>query len=169
MKVVMVVAPKNFQESEYMISRNVFLDNNVQVTTASTFKGELIGMMGMMINSDITIADINANDYDGIVLVGGSGATVYFNNFVIFDVIRSFNKLERAIGAICIAPSILANCGVLSGKKVTSFPSEKANLERNGAEYVDQGVVVSGNIVTGNGPRVVREFATKLIGLINAE
>jgi len=63
------------------------------------------------------------------------------------------------VGAICMAPSILANAGILTGRRVTVFPSEEDNLRAKGAEIISSYVTVDGKIVTGSGPYAAKEFA----------
>ena len=70
------------------------------------------------------------------------------------------------IGAICIAPVILANAGVLKGRKAVCFPSIKASLTQKGAIIVNQNVVQDGNIVTATGPEAAGTFAKTLANML---
>jgi protease I len=74
----------------------------------------------------------------------------------------------KVVAAICIAPSILANAGLLEGKKATAFSSEEENLKAKGAEWQDSDTAADGKIVTGNGPGAAKEFSEKIIGIMGS-
>ena len=69
----------------------------------------------------------------------------------------------KVLAAICIAPSILANAGVLEGVEATSFPSEKGNLIAKGANYTGADLTVDGNTITANGPGAARKFGNAVV------
>ena len=160
-KILMVIAPNNFKDEEYFIPKEIFQKEGFVVKTASLNK-IAISVEGKKVDADFTIDDIKF-DFDAIVFSGGPGAAVYFNNEKLFEIVRRSYNEGKIIGAICIAPSILANSGILKGKKATSFKSEESNLKQNGAIYIDEGVVVDGNIITANGPKASEEFANKIV------
>ena len=70
------------------------------------------------------------------------------------------------VAAICIAPSTLANAGLLEGKRVTSFASEKQNIESKGATYTGGMLEMDGKIITANGPQAARAFGKKIAELL---
>ena len=70
------------------------------------------------------------------------------------------NENKKLICAICAAPSVLGHKGLLKGKKATCFPGFEKELE--GAEFVDEGVVMDGNIITAKGAGVAIEFGLKI-------
>jgi len=98
------------------------------------------------------------DDFDAIIFIGGVGAREYFNNGVAFDIAREAADKGKILAAICIAPSVLANAGVLNGVRVTSFPSERPRLQRAGAIYTGAAVERDGPIITGIGPEAARLF-----------
>jgi protease I len=167
-KVLMVVAPVDFRDEECMEPKKVFEEKGFQVTIASNLNpgDEAKGMLGGRIIVDINIKDIKTDQYDAIVFVGGSGSTVYFNNKVALKIAKDAYEKGKIIGAICIAPSILANAGVLKGKRATSYPSERQNLTKKGAMYIEEPVVVDGNVVTANGPKSATSFGKEITKLI---
>ena len=79
---------------------------------------------------------------------------------------NNFNKQNKIIAAICIAPVTLANAGILNGKKATVFPSGKNDLIRNGAKYTGDSVTVDGNIITANGPMAAEAFGKKIVEML---
>jgi protease I len=76
--------------------------------------------------------------------------------------------MGRVVGAICLAPVILANAGVLKGKSATVAGTEAKAIEAAGARYTGPGVMVDGNVVTANAPKASRLFGVKIADLLEA-
>ena len=157
-KVVIVIAPKNYRDEEYFKPRVVLMSHGIEMTTAAKYGEESTGTLGGKAKIALTIDQINSHNYDGIVLVGGTGAEIYFKDKKLHKIVKEFFDQHKVLGAICIAPSILANAGVLKGKKATCFLSEKKNLQVGGADYINKGVVIDGKTVTAQGPDFAQEF-----------
>lgn len=157
-KVVMVIAPDKFRDEELFETRKELESNGVKVSVASSTTQEVTGMLGGKAKPDIKLTDVNVSQYDGVVFVGGVGAAVYFDDQIALKIAKDAFASGKVIGAICIAPSILANAGILKGKKVTAFESEKDNLISKGAIWDDGPVTVDGKIITGNGPKSASQF-----------
>jgi len=166
-KVVMIVAPRDFRDEEYFTTKKILEEAGLRVVTASRLKGKKVtGMLGGTVVPDITLAEVNLEEYAGVVFVGGSGAAVYFADEKALGLAREAAKRGLVTGAICIAPSILANAGVLKGRRATVFPSEKKNLAAKGARCLDRHVVTDEKIVTADGPGAAEEFARALVRLL---
>ena len=161
-KVLMVIAPKNFRDEEFFKSRVALQSEGARVVIASKTTEEVTGMLGGKTKPDINLSEVNVQDYDAVVFIGGTGSSVYFNDQQALNLAKEAVGQNKIVGAICVAPSILANAGVLKGKKATSFSSERGNLEAKGASFVDQPVVADGKIVTATGPQSAEEFGQKV-------
>lgn len=159
-KALLVIAPNNFKDEEYFTPKSILEKNNIEVVTSS-LEDEATSVNGKKQKVDVLL-DQATTDYDAIVFIGGPGASVYFDNTKAHELAKEFYNQGKIVAAICIAPSTLANAGVLEGKKATVFPSEKDNLEAKGAAYTGEPVTVDGNIITGNGPGAAEEFANKI-------
>jgi len=157
-KVLMIIAPRNFRDEELFWTKEELESAENSVTIASTTTDTATGMLGGKAEPNIAINDVNVDDYDAVVFVGGTGSSIYFNNPKAHEIARTANEKGKIIGAICIAPSTLANAGLLSGKKATSYPSEESNLRSKGANYTGSPVEKDGNIITADGPSSARKF-----------
>lgn len=162
-KILMVIAPKGFRDEEFLEPKQVFEESGAEVTVASKGVDKAQGKLGATANVDIDISDAVAFDYDAVVFIGGPGATVYFKDETAHKLAKDAAESGRVVGAICIAPSILANAGVLEGKKATSFPSEEKNIEPKCAEYTGHDVQVDGKIITANGPEAATDFGHAIV------
>lgn len=155
-KVLFVIAPENFKDSEYLVPKKILEDASIEVVTCSLVK-EAKGVDGTVVNVDILLDSVN-EIYDGLVFIGGSGAKIYFDNLKVYDLIKKHFSENKILGAICIAPSILGKSGILKGKRATVFSGFDNYLI--GANYTGNDVEVDGNIITANGP-----FSAKMFGL----
>ncbi len=155
----MIIAPKNFRDEELEDPRRELERAGASVTIASEKKGPIQGMLGARANSEITLDAVSVDDYDAIIFVGGIGASTYFDDNRAHSIARDAFGKGKKICAICIAPIILANAGILKGKRATSFEGEyKKALEAKGATYTGKPVEVDGNVITAFGPAAAREF-----------
>lgn len=165
-KILMVVAPEGYRDEEFRDPKEVFEEAGAEVIVASKGVETAKGKISDTVKVDMDISDVVAFDYDAVIFVGGPGATVYFDDPIAQKIARDAAEAGRIVGAICIAPSILANAGLLEGKKATSFPSEQKNIEPKCAEYTGDEVTVDGNIVTANGPDAADAFGRAIANLL---
>ena len=166
--VVFIIAPKDFRDEELFHPMEEIGKAGAHCEIASTKLGERMGSKGGKAGVELMIdyAKVSPDNFDAIVFVGGSGAKIYFEDARAQELARNFAKEGKVVAAICIAPSILANAGVLKGKKATSFPSEKDNLISKGAKFTGAGVEVDGKIVTADGPKSAKDFGKRIAKLM---
>jgi len=168
-KVVMIIASKNFRDEELETPRSILKTQGAKVTIASSSLDTAIGMRGTKITPDILITDVNVADYDAIIFVGGVGASEYWNDSTAHKIAKKAVEQNKLLCAICIAPVTLANAGVLTGKKVTAWSSEKDKLELKGATYTGVNVQIDGKIITANGPAAAKEFGETIVKALAAK
>jgi len=155
---VMIIAPKNFRDEELLNTKEVLEKHGVDVIVASKGVSKATGSLGSTVDVDKDITNVKVNDYDAVIFVGGAGTNVYFNDETALGIARDSYELGKITAAICIAPVILANAGVLDGKKATVFSSGKDDIMANGADYTGEQVTQDGKVITGNGPAAARSF-----------
>ena len=167
-RVLMVIAPQVFRDEEYAVPREVLESRGAEVVTASSRTGTCHGKLGMTAEATLALDGVDPVAYDAIVLVGGGGAEIFFDDPLAHEIAREAVALDRVVAAICIAPSILAHAGVLRGIQATAFESQKSDLKVHGAVWSRGPVEVDGRIITGNGPDAARDFGlsiAKALGL----
>ncbi len=168
-KVLLVIAPKDFEDFEVFETKTVLEANGAKVVTASTTKDMATGSYGRTLVPDISISDAKAADYDAIVIAGGTGIFEHiWDNKDLHKLVQEANKLKITIGAICAAPVTLSKAGIMKGVTATMYPWDDAinELTKGGAIYINDEVVVSGNIVTGRNVDATRAFALKLCDIL---
>ncbi|MBN1373896.1 DJ-1/PfpI family protein [Candidatus Dojkabacteria bacterium] len=164
--VLLVIAPQGYQPLEFSTTLDAFKNAGYITEIASTTTDQATAMDGSSVKPNLSITDVHIPKYDCVVFIGGSGTTVYFNNATILSIAATAYKLGKVIGAICIAPIILANAGILTSIESTVFPGEVQALTSKGAIFINKPVVVSGKIVTANGPTAAIRFSQELIKLL---
>ncbi|MCX6737291.1 MAG: DJ-1/PfpI family protein [Candidatus Parcubacteria bacterium] len=167
-KIIIVVAKKSFKDEEYFVTKEIFEGTGFIVTTTASEKGVAEGVDGGEANIDVTLENIDLESAIALVLIGGGGAQTYLENEAIHNLIKKAYQSGKIIGAICIAPAILAKAGILNGKKATVWTSSLDKkfakmIEVEGAQYLSQDVVEDGNIITANGPEATESFARALV------
>jgi protease I len=162
-KILMVIAPKNFRDEELSIPKEMFEAQGIKVTVASSSTNIATGMLGAKVKTDISLMDVDVNNYDAIVFVGGSGSTVYKNDPTALYIAKKAVKEGKVFGAICLAPVIPAKAGILEGKKATVSPTGVHILKKEGAIYTGKSVEIHGKIITGNGPAASKEFGQAIL------
>lgn len=153
----MIIAPENFRDEELLDTKAALEARDVKVDVASTVN-ESTGMLGARAKVDLNINSVSVDDYDAVIFVGGTGSSIYFNDEKALAIAKESYEKGKVTAAICIAPSILANAGILENKKATAYQSEASNLESKGATYTGSSVEQDGKIITANGPQSARAF-----------
>jgi protease I len=164
--VLMVIAPKDFRDEEFKEPYDLFTKSGMKVIVASTDTTPAQGMLGMSVKPDITLEQAIPDSFDVLVVVGGSGCEVLWDNTTLHKIVRHFNDQKKTIAAICIAPVVLAHAGILKDMKATAFPAVKDDIGKCGAAYTGADVEVCENIITCSGPSAVKEFSETILSTL---
>ena len=138
-KIVLIIAPERFRDEELFVTRKELVRAGHLTVIASTRKGDCPGSRGGTARATELLADVDPEAYDAVVFVGGGGSKVYFDDPAAQALARAMHKRRKVVAAICLAPVILANAGVLKGKKATVAGTEAKAIEAGGAEYMGAG------------------------------
>jgi protease I len=162
-KVLMIIAPENFRDEELFHTKEELENAGAEITIASSTSGEARGKLGARVKPDLTLDRVKVDDYDAVIFVGGTGSEVYFNDKRALSIASEAFRKGKVTCAICIAPVILANAGVLKGKRATVWNGDFIEkIESRGATYTGKNVEVDGKVITANGPHAAREFGRKI-------
>jgi len=167
-RALIIIAKEGFQDLEYQKTRAGLESAGHEITVASTERGECRGKFGGVEVSKIALNDVDATQFDVIAFIGGPGAAALADNEDAKRIARDAVRFKKKLGAICIAPTILARAGVLKGKRASVWDSggaQAALLALEGASYTGDFVTVDGDIVTANGPDAAEEFGRALAAL----
>jgi len=160
--VLMVVAHNNFRDEEYTTTREKLEAAGVKITVASTVSKNAQGTQGLKIDPDLMIDDVDPEQYDAVVFVGGSGSSQYWHDVKAHEIALNLNKREKLVVAGSYATPILAVAGLLSGKNATGHVAVYEKLQVGGAKYTGKKVEKDGNIITSSGANAVKQLAELL-------
>jgi protease I len=170
-KILMVVSFDDFRDEEYFIPKEIFEQAGFEVETTSLQKGIAKGILGGEAVIDLIVEDVQVIKYEAVVFCGGSGMAEKLDNEVFQNLAKDFNKENKLITAICVAPALLAKAGILKDKEATVWSSALNKdyieiLKEKGTTYKDESVVISGQVVTANGPEAAKKFGETIIRLL---
>ncbi len=162
-RVLLVIAHEMFRDEEYRVPRKALEGEGAEITVASTDLSSAKGKLGLKVRPDLLLNDVTPADYDAVVFVGGPGCRNYWNDECAHAIARGFFDAGKLTAAICSAPIILANAGILKGRKATCFADDREELRKCGVEYSADDVRSDGNIITANGHWASSDFANAIV------
>jgi deglycase len=165
LRAAMVIGPM-FEDSEATYPLHRLREAGALVTIVGLAAGvEVKGKNGQVLPTDLAAADATPDDFDLLVLPGGYGPDKVRTDPGVKHLVREIDRRGKPIGFICHAGWIPASAGILSGRRVTSWPSIADDLSNAGALWEDAEVVVDGNLVSSRKPDDLPAFMRALIEL----
>jgi protease I len=167
--IAILIAPRGTEEPEFVEPREALEQAGARVTviglesgTAETNNNDLDP--GGSYTVDKSFAEVSAAEFDGLVIPGGSvGADKLRGSEEAVAFVRAFFEAGKPVGAICHAPWLLVEAGVLGGRTVTSFPTVRTDIENAGGNWIDEEVVVDDGLVTSRTPDDLPAFCAKIL------
>ena len=172
---VLILATDGFEESELFAPRQALLDAGAQVTLASIGTEPIQGVKndkepGREITPDLTLEQVDSDDYDMLLLPGGvANPDKMRMEDEAVEIVADFMEDDKIVAAICHGPWLLVEADAVDGRRVTSWPSIRTDLENAGADVEDAPVVVDGNLITSRKPDDIPAFNEAIIGALVRE
>jgi len=163
-----IIAPENFRDEELFVPQKILEDAGIETTTASKEAGICHGSLGGETEAVIGLNQINAEDFDAIIFVGGNGSEIFFEDPAAHLLAKKAFESKKVLAAICAAPAILAQAGVLKEKSATVFssPDYEEILKKGETNLTHADLEVDGKIITANGPAAAEKFGEKIVELL---
>jgi 4-methyl-5(b-hydroxyethyl)-thiazole monophosphate biosynthesis len=159
----LVFLATGFEEIETVTIVDVLRRAGIDVIVAGLTPNVTEGKHGIRIIPDKSIDDVSVDDFDAVVVPGGNpGYKNLRKDPRVIAMIKKVFGSNKLVAAICAAPAVLSDAGVLKGKDCTIYPGMDEELEKGGGKPKTDMVVVDGNIVTSRGPATALPFALKL-------
>lgn len=167
-KKVAILATDGFEQSELEVPRDRLKEHGATVHVVSPESGEIVGWKehdwGTAVPVDIPLDQAKADDYDAIVLPGGQiNPDLLRVNEKALKFIKAFFDQKKVIAAVCHAPWLLIETGIIKGRKATSYKSIKTDMVNAGAKWEDSPVVTDQGIVTSRNPGDLEAFSKKIM------
>lgn len=168
MSKVLVPLVEGFEEIEAVTLVDVLRRGGVEVVVAALATDPQVkGAHGMSLSADAHFDEVAGDSYDAIVLPGGPGTESLRHNEALLERLRRQKEEGRVIAAICAAPLVLMDAGVLeSGQHITCYPTCEVELDRTSAAVP---VVADGLIITGQAPGAALLFALIVLKTLAGE
>lgn len=163
-----ILAVDGFEQAELEQPKRALEQAGARAEIISLKPGKIQGMhhadKGDQFTVDKQLADVNTHDYDALLLPGGlmNPDTLRTSREAI-DFVRSFADSGRPIAAICHAPWILIEAGIVSGRRLTSWPAIETDIRNAGGDWVDEPVVIDSGLITSRKPDDIPQFNATII------
>ncbi len=167
-KKVAILATKGFEQAELTVPKRALEEAGAETFVVSPESGRIRGWdmtdWGRSVRVDLPLHEADADEFDALMLPGGVMNPDHLRmNPKAVEFVKQFFTEGKPVGAICHAPWMLVEAGVVRGRTLTSWPSVKTDLTNAGAHWVDREVVVDNGLVTSRKPDDLPAFCPKLI------
>lgn len=167
-KTIAILATHGFEQSELETPLSKLRDAGATVHVVSPQDGRIKGWnekdWGTPVTVDRKLSDVSAHEYDAIVLPGGQiNPDLLRVDQQAIAFIQDFYSTGKTVAAICHAPWLLIEAGVIKGRRVTSYKSIKTDVINAGGEWTDQEVVTDEGLITSRQPSDLDAFCQKII------
>ncbi len=168
MKKILMMTENKSEDTENLYPYYRLKEEGYEVEVAALTQKTVDLKFHLTIEATKAIDECRAEDYDGLVLPGGSAPEKVRLNANALKIVREMNAANKPICAICHGPQTLISAGVLRGRRATCYQGVRDDLINAGAIYEDAPVVVDGNLVTSRRPEDLPAFMREYVRLLNA-
>jgi len=163
-KRVAVLVEDSYQELEVWYPLLRLREAGVEVFAVGRQAGHTYtSKLGYPVTADRGITEVSATDLDGVVIPGGWAPDYMRRHASFVNLVRAMNGLGKVVAAICHAGWLLCSAGVVRDRRATCFFSIKDDLVNAGATYLDEPVVVDGNLITSRTPDDLPHFCREIL------
>jgi len=149
MKRVVIIVAQNFQDEEFVYPYYRILEEGMRLDVATPGGQNMIGKYGVPARATMSTDDLKASDFDCVILPGGFESPDRLRiRPEVLRFVREMNEAGKLVAAICHGPWILISAGVVQGRKVTGYMSIADDLKNAGAQYMEQDLVIDGNLIS---------------------
>jgi len=169
MKKVLQLVSNDFEDLELWCPVMRLREEGVQVDLVAEKPGLYHGKYGVLCEVEMSFNDVNAKDYDGILVPGGWAPDKLRRFPKVLELVSEMDKSGKLIGQICHAGWVLASAKVLKHRQVTSTPGIKDDLTNAGAVWLDEPCVVDKNIVSARRPPDIPQYMKSLVDVLKKQ
>ncbi len=167
-KRILCLVHEAFEDLEFWYPYYRLLEEGASLTVAGETRGALYhGKYGIPAIADIAYKDASPEEYDALLVPGGWAPDKIRRFTEVRDLVRALDKRGAVLGQICHAGWVFISAGILKGRKVTSTPAIRDDMENAGAIWVDEPVVVDRNLVSSRRPPDLPHYLRTLIELLS--
>ncbi len=165
---VLIVSADGFEDSELWVPLAHLRKAGYEVDVASFARGAIRAKHGRDAQANRAIGEIDAHDYTALILPGGTAPAALRRDPRVLELTRELFEAGAPVAAICHGPQILVSAGLLKGRAATCYSAMADELLAAGAHYLDQPVVVDGNLITSRRPADLPAFMREILKQLRA-
>ena len=163
-KKIAILATEGYEDLELHYPRIRLIEAGYEIEIISLHRREIKGKHGYPIKPDLLIKDANPDDYDGVIVPGGTKNPDYLRRDKnILEFVAKINDDRKLVGAICHAGWVLISAKVINNRKATSYFAIKDDMINAGAKFEDSPVVIDGNLITSRMPGDLPKFMKSVL------
>jgi protease I len=160
-RILMVVPHTQFRDEEFFEPKKVLEDEGAGIVIASSSARTCYGIRGGVVAAERAIADSKADEFDAVIICGGSSVPEFFwNDKKLQELVAAMAGAGKVVAAICLSTVVLAKAKLLAGKQATVYflPEAIQELKTAGATYVSEPLVVQDKLILAEGPEEAKRF-----------
>ncbi len=167
-KKIAILATDGYEDLELHYPRIRLLEAGYDVELISLTKREIKGKWGYPIMPHKKIDEANPDDYDGVVIPGGTKNPDYLRrNKKILDFVAKINEQGKLVGAICHAGWVLISAKIVKDREATAYFAIRDDMINAGVKFRDSPVVIDGNLITSRTPDDLPQFMKAVLDLLS--
>lgn len=164
-QIIMVIAQQGFRDEELEEPKRIFEKQGYDVVVSAPAKGVCKGMLGTVVEATMAINELSLHNVKAVVVVGGVQSPTLMQEPALGKLLAEAKEKKILIGAICLAPMVVASFGVITGMHATVYKTKESldMLKKHHVAFLDEPVVVDDWLITGNGPDAAEQFAKNVL------
>lgn len=168
MKRSVIITAQNFQDEEFTYPYYRLLEEGYKVDVATPDKAAVYGKYGVPARPTMDTKDLKESDYDLVILPGGFEAPDRLRiRKEVLNFVEEMFENNKVVAAICHGPWVCISAGIMKGRKATGFIAIADDIKNAGATYLEEDVVVDGNLITAPHYRNNGDFMKAVFKVIN--
>jgi len=163
MKKVLILGADGFEDSELLVPMYRLKEAGHQVVVAGPKTGPITGKHGYSVTVDCTFGQVQARDYDALVIPGGKAPETVRLSAAAVAAVKEIDAAGKPVAAICHGAQVLISAGLVRGRKLTCYEGVRDDVIAAGGQYEDAELVVDGNLITSRFPEDLPAFCRELM------
>ncbi|WP_376690028.1 type 1 glutamine amidotransferase domain-containing protein [Wenzhouxiangella sp. EGI_FJ10409] len=164
---IAILVEDDYQELELHYPRLRLIEAGARVAVLGAGKDVYHSGKGYAVKADVNASDVRAGDFDAVVIPGGMAPDKMRRHKSMVDFVRALHEAGKPVAWICHAGWVPVSADIVRGRRVTSFPSIRDDMVNAGAEWVDEEVVVDGNLISSRVPDDLPAFCRAILAALD--
>ena len=167
---IAVLIDNKFEDSEYKKPTTAYKKAKHELVIIGVKKGTVTGeKAGLKVKVEKAVTEVSVDEFDALFVPGGYSPDQLRSHDEVVNFVKQFSATSKPIFFICHGVQLLITADILKGRKVTGWKSLIQDIKNAGAEYLDQEVVVDGNLISSRCPADIPAFIKATLSKLNGE